>query len=273
MGGPVAFIKIVAVGVKPWGSDPRSCDVRATLHVRPLDQQDKETALGHNANADFDIVDWSPHDDLILISSERWFHSFSAPYVIVYNVPNNSHRVIDVAGLFHALGWVGCSAIIDTSGFTSDGRIAVITRPGARRNRPKDCVSSPSYWAFDLQKLELHQLPADFQQRQYGKVISPYERPCKKDPDIVDSCFMVHGRIQYGNGTPSLRIWRIGTNRMLGVFDPENEIIPDNLATQLTGFGVAVFGDFEVCPFTKSQPDAMQMVCVESARHLVTEHY
>ena len=48
---------------------------------------------------------------------------------------------------------------------------------------------------------------------------------CRLDPDIAAACFMVRGRISLWNGTPSLRIWRIGTNRILGLHTgttPEN---------------------------------------------------
>jgi len=34
---------------------------------------------------------------------------------------------------------------------------------------------------------------------------------------------------------------------------------------------VDVYGNFEVCPFTESKPNEMQMVCVESAIHLVAK--
>jgi hypothetical protein len=68
----------------------------------------------------------------------------------------------------------------------------------------------------------------------------------------------------YNGGTP-YHIWRIGTDRMLGVRD---SIVPESLATSLT-WGNAAFGDFYVCPFTKELPDAMQFVCVESARNIV----
>jgi hypothetical protein len=272
-GGPVAFVKVVASGVNTWDSDSQSCDVRATLHVKDTDQNESEITLGHNANADFDLVDWSPQHNLVLISSEHWTEVLSAPNVTVYNISSGIHRSINVGALFVAKGWDHCAAIIGTTGFAGDGRIVVIAGPGSMQNRPKDCVSSKSYWAFDLQKRDLQQLPAGFQQKRYGKVVSPPYRPCREDPGIVDKCFTIHGRIQYGNGTPGLRIWRVGTDRMLGVFDPESEIIPDNLSEKLTGYEVAVFGDFEVCPFTKRRQGEMQMVCVESASHLVTKHY
>jgi len=75
----------------------------------------------------------------------------------------------------------------------------------------------------------------------------------------------------YTNGTPSLRIWRVGTNRILGVLPPEDEIIPPNLKLALQGWDKWVYADLEVCPFTKEKRGEMQMVCVESAEHLVVQ--
>ncbi len=67
-------------------------------------------------------------------------------------------------------------------------------------------------------------------------------------------------------------IWHIGTDRILGVGD-EDEIIPDGLSKALSKpgdvYGRDVFGDFEVCPLTKSKAGEMQVVCVASASHLV----
>jgi hypothetical protein len=50
--------------------------------------------------------------------------------------------------------------------------------------------------------------------------------------------------------------------------DPDVASLPDviyktNIRDQ------AMFADFVVCPLTKEKPGAMQMVCVESATHLV----
>jgi hypothetical protein len=267
-GGPTAYIKIVATG-----ANPGNCDVNATLHIRTSGGSEKELVIGHNTNDGFDIVDWSPGSSLVLVSSEHWTHVFSAPVLTVYDVRHNTHREIDIRALFASKGWVNCSAIVDATGFTPSGEIVVQVGPGAYKTRPKDCTSGKSYWAFDLRDLKLHELESGFKQRSYGKVSSPEIRPCKEDPGIVDSCFDIHGRISYTNGTPDMRIWRIGTSRMLGVFDPENQIIPENLSKELTGFGVEVYGDFEVCPFTKQKPGEMQMVCVESANHLVTKRY
>jgi hypothetical protein len=93
---------------------------------------------------------------------------------------------------------------------------------------------------------------------------------CKSNPRVVGQCFTIHGRVRVVNGA-GMVIWHIGTDRGLEVED--EELIPSNLAKTMYGKGDAygrdVFGDFEVCPFTKRREGQMQMVCVESASRLV----
>jgi hypothetical protein len=43
------------------------------------------------------------------------------------------------------------------------------------------------------------------------------DKPCSKHPQLVGTCFTVRGRLSVYNGAPALRIWRIGTKRILGV--------------------------------------------------------
>ncbi len=99
---------------------------------------------------------------------------------------------------------------------------------------------------------------------------------CKGNPKVVGACFVVHGRATFGNGTPALRIWPVGTKRMLGVTaepiadDTEDPIFPKSMMR----FGAdveGIFGDFEVCPFTPEHKGTMRMVCVESATNLVVK--
>src|SRR6266446_6656389 len=79
---------------------------------------------------------------------------------------------------------------------------------------------------------------------------------CKGNKEIVGQCFQIRGRVFVSNGTPDLRIWRVGTKRILGVTasadanDNDEEIAPDNLLHALDGERYFLFGDFEVCPFT-----------------------
>lgn len=99
--------------------------------------------------------------------------------------------------------------------------------------------------------------------------------PCNGNPQLVDDCYSVSGRVRFYNGNPSYRMWIIGTNRLLGLSghfgtttDREWPIVPENLSNLMNPWD-DVFGKFVVCPFTKYTPGWMQFVCVESASNLV----
>ena len=100
-------------------------------------------------------------------------------------------------------------------------------------------------------------------------VARPSGNTCAEQPGLVGPCFSVRGRASFANGNPSVRIWKIGTNRVLGVSEsqcqePECPQMPADLRGRLD-WDHAIFADFVVCPFTKSAPGHMQLVCVESA--------
>ena len=95
---------------------------------------------------------------------------------------------------------------------------------------------------------------------------------CRASKIIVGPCFMVHGRLLEGNGTPAGRIWPIGTKRLFGVVDGDGhdetgEVLPPGIIPfdMLKG---PVFGNFEVCPLTRKRPGWMQMVCIKRASKL-----
>ena len=96
---------------------------------------------------------------------------------------------------------------------------------------------------------------------------------CARSPNLVGTCFIVHGSLTVSNGTPDIRIWRIGTKRMLGVFDasrnPEGDsVTPSNVNKLLTHFR-AVIGNYDVClPLTTERHGWMQMVCIKGASNL-----
>lgn len=62
---------------------------------------------------------------------------------------------------------------------------------------------------------------------------------------------------------------------MLGVLmedgrDPEDpDSLPEHLGRFFTSDGVALYGDFRVCPLTLEKAGWMQMVCIAHAEHLV----
>lgn len=97
-------------------------------------------------------------------------------------------------------------------------------------------------------------------------------RQCKDNPKLVGACYVIHGRATFGPGTPALRIWPVGTKRMLGVTagpiadDADRPIAPKEMLRFAAG--EEIFGDYEVCPFTPEQEGHMQLVCVQSVQKL-----
>jgi hypothetical protein len=116
--------------------------------------------------------------------------------------------------------------------------------------------------------------------------------PCKT-PENAASCYWVHGRLSLYNGNPSLRLWRVGTKRILGVYsgphsesydplDNEHPELPADLERAYdgeykrrlalkdpdAGLPEPVFGDFEVCPLEPEHKGEMQAVCIESAKNI-----
>jgi len=98
------------------------------------------------------------------------------------------------------------------------------------------------------------------------------DKSCRQHPKLIGKCFTVHGRLSVYNGAPALRIWKIGTKRMLGVSDqrfavPGYRNVPETIQHQLNQ-DVDIFGDFLVCPFTKPKAGEMQLVCIEEGKKL-----
>jgi hypothetical protein len=90
--------------------------------------------------------------------------------------------------------------------------------------------------------------------------------------------FEIHGRLQCYNGSPSLRIWIIGSNRILGVRqvdenDPEKPSIPQRLFDIFNDgrgwFIKIMYGDFTVEPLGHDIKGTMRHIKVLSVKNLV----
>jgi len=102
---------------------------------------------------------------------------------------------------------------------------------------------------------------------------------CRSRPDVVGKCSQVHGRLSVYNGTPSIRLWPSGSKRLLGIIDPNDtsnapgpSVLPEEIRSKLN-WDKNVFGDFLVCPLTRSQPGRMQTVCIESGKNLIVREH
>ena len=109
----------------------------------------------------------------------------------------------------------------------------------------------------------------------------PIHQPqtCRSRSDVVGRCFNVRGRLSVYNGTPSIRLWPIGSKRLLGIIDPNDvsnapgpTILPLDIKSKLD-WDKDVVRDFVVCPLTRQQSGRMQTVCVESAKNLIVRQH
>ena len=107
------------------------------------------------------------------------------------------------------------------------------------------------------------------------------KQPCKT-PEIAPSCTHIHGRLSAGNGTPSTRLWAIGTHHIYGIYSNQygfnhDSVSLDNESPELhfdfkskpSRGGWTVYGDFEVCSLEAHTQGHMQAACIASATHIV----
>ncbi|HEV8366644.1 MAG TPA: hypothetical protein VGQ39_01715 [Pyrinomonadaceae bacterium] len=100
-------------------------------------------------------------------------------------------------------------------------------------------------------------------------------KSCREHPQLVGSCFNVHGRLSVYNGAPALRILKIDTRRLLGVSEQRFAIegyrnLPEEIRAKIDQ-DTLLYGDYLVCPFTKQRKHEMQLVCVEKVQNLVSK--
>jgi hypothetical protein len=108
------------------------------------------------------------------------------------------------------------------------------------------------------------------------------DEPCKT-PEIAPSCLHLHGRLASGNGTPSTRLWQIGTHHVYGIYSNQygfthDSQTLDNEAPELhftlpkntpEPGGWTIYGDFEICPLERPIEGHMQAACIVGAVHTV----
>ncbi len=101
---------------------------------------------------------------------------------------------------------------------------------------------------------------------------------CEGRKDVVEACFDLRGRVSVSNGTPFVRIWPVGTKRLLGVETIIDEIGgegetfsgPENLKKWLDPYS-RIFADLRVCPLSEERAGYLRTVCIEAAHNLRIE--
>jgi hypothetical protein len=114
--------------------------------------------------------------------------------------------------------------------------------------------------------------------------------PCKV-PENASMCYWTRGRLQVSMGAGSWKMWKVGTKRIVTVFngpsgfparmqdEVRNAEFPANLEKayqaeipRLERLKQAVpdlvYADFEICPLEPEREGASQAVCIESAKNI-----
>jgi len=98
---------------------------------------------------------------------------------------------------------------------------------------------------------------------------------CENSAMKVGPCQWFRGRLNVWNGAPPLlRIWKVGTHRIVGVVGPKGFEDPDDLLDSLQTYGDgklvdhSLFGEFRLCPLTRRPPHHQEDVCIAKARKL-----
>jgi len=244
--------------------DASGCHKRAEIRIESAGAT-KSFPLPSDAE-DFEIVDFSPDGSKLFLADEK----SDVVQIAAMPIASGELRWHDISDL---LDWKDCEATVEPLGYAIDGKLAVRARRSVMSSpkRP-NCVSLEHVYAFDAH-WKTTDLRADVGSiKRNGKKVHPPSQACQSDPDLIGECFTVRGRLSAWNGNPTFRIWRIGTKRIMGLaesmFPSDQVVLPGSLDGRMA-FGVEAYGDFLVCPITIDTPDRMQMVCIESANHLV----
>ena len=85
--------------------------------------------------------------------------------------------------------------------------------------------------------------------------------------------FTIHGRLHYYNGSGEMRIWIIGSKRMLEVAESSDESGKINAILADGGgyFSRTIYGDFTVEPLRPDIKGAMRPVRIVKVRNVVVE--
>ena len=92
----------------------------------------------------------------------------------------------------------------------------------------------------------------------------------RSGPPFVGSCYTLRGRMTAGADNIVVRIWPVGTKRLLGYADGALHCeFPKRVMDELAA-GHQVYANIVVRPVTKSRPGVMQFVCVAAAHNIKT---
>jgi len=245
--------------------DRTGCQMSAAMHIE-RDHDARAYPLPDASDHDYTLVDFSPDgSQFLLYSQENARATDENDYDLRIAVVPISTVEMQWQNAWDIFQWHHCDATVDPESFADDGTVVLLARPSivVAHTQP-NCVAEEILYSVNTTTNLVKRLESGYEIKGHGDSVGGQCLTCKADPDLVGACFTVHGRMALYNGSFNYRIWRIGTERLLGVRD---DVVPDTLAANL-GWDDVAFGDFYVCPLTRNRPEHMQMICVESVSNV-----
>src|SRR6516162_6689718 len=90
--------------------------------------------------------------------------------------------------------------------------------------------------------------------------------------EALNTPFTIHGRLHYYNGGGEMRIWIVGSKRMLSVKDgPANQKLNWILGEDRDVFSRTIYGDFAVDPTEPDTKGHMRHVRVLNVKNVIVE--
>src|SRR5262245_15868023 len=80
---------------------------------------------------------------------------------------------------------------------------------------------------------------------------------CTVAQETAYGCELIHGRLWLANGGRPVRVWEVGSKRVLS---EEGDSNWDPLISRYLRFGSNLYGDFEICALAQDEPGHMRPV-------------
>jgi len=94
--------------------------------------------------------------------------------------------------------------------------------------------------------------------------------PWQCDAKPVKPCFKHHGRLSSQNGI-ALKIWLIGTTRMVGLDSTELPPLVEKYLDMTSPNHSYIYGDFDICTLELDTPGHLRLACVVGAEKLTVQ--
>ena len=214
------------------------------------------------ANNTFSIIDFAPDASLILLHKTKTFAlpgEDAGDEISLLSPESSALRWVSTRQL---IGLGNCSTLVEPEGFLGPRQLVFLTIPSvvAAKGVPS-CADRPKMLALDLTTRKVFEPPATITMIKNGHRLAGPLLSCQTDPDLAGACYSIRGRVGLGSNGISMRLWQVGTDKMMNLGEG---LLPDELSSLVTP-GTRVYANMIVCPLASGVPRVMPTVCIESA--------